>query len=337
MAVYWRIFLSASLVNICCTASRKPQDAKRIGIIGGGIGGCASSLFLRDALRNDAYIVVYEAENISGRVRSVKLKGNEYEAGGSIFHEKNELCQRLVKRFGLKTLKDEDDNNNQGTLINYGSKVLFRSSDWSVFNAMKAFYRYGFSPLKLKPWVDDYITKFARIYDLFGRNCSYSRPSDLMFAADAELVDMFFLSLTDAMRKAGFGELFITEVAGAAMRVNYNQETSVPAFVGSISLAGMEGPLHRVKGGNEQLPHLACRSADTISPTRVVSVKLLNDTRFQLVDDAGQTDTFDFVVLASPLVRDRTNVEFIGFPVHFTAGDWVGSYQTTVATFVEGW
>ena len=110
---------------------------------------------------------------------------------------------------------------------------MFRSSSWTILNAVKALFRYGISPLKLKPWVDDYVSKFAKIYELLGQNCSYSRPFELIYAADADLVDMFYLSLNSAMKQSGFSQLFITEVGGAAMRVNYNQETGVPAFVGT--------------------------------------------------------------------------------------------------------
>ena len=98
----------------------------------------------------------------------------------------------------------------------------------------------------------------------------------------------------------------------------------------------MEGPILRVKGGNQQLPHLACQSASTIIKERVMSVQLLNDTTFLLVDETGEGKVFDFVIVASPLMRNTSNVHFTGFPTSFLPEDWTGSYQTTVATFVEG-
>ena len=70
------------------------------GIIGGGIGGCAASLFLRDLVKNKVDVVVYEGGEIGGRVRSIKLGEKEYEAGASILHHKNQLFQRLIKRYG---------------------------------------------------------------------------------------------------------------------------------------------------------------------------------------------------------------------------------------------
>ncbi len=41
---------------------------------------------------------------------------------------------------------------------------------------------------------------------------------------------------------------------GIATGTNYNQNVSIPTFVGSVSLAGSQGGLYSVHGGNRLVP-----------------------------------------------------------------------------------
>lgn len=43
---------------------------------------------------------MYEAKTIGGRLATVKVDGDEVEAGGSIIHSKNMYMQRFVKLLG---------------------------------------------------------------------------------------------------------------------------------------------------------------------------------------------------------------------------------------------
>ncbi|OQV15601.1 Prenylcysteine oxidase [Hypsibius exemplaris] len=322
------------------TAQMKQRNISpiRIGIIGGGIGGCAASWFLREALDEQAEIVLFEKDKIGGRVATVNIAGREYEAGASVFHEKNMILQEFLKEFGLESLTEDDSDI---TVISKGSEVLFKTTGWTIADIAKSVWRYGLSPLKLGPWVDDYLTRFGKIYPLQARNCSYLRPTDLILAADEKFGEMLQTPLRDRMLSEGFAENFVDEIAAAAMRVNYNQRTSVPAFVGSVSLAGMKGPLHSVKGGNYQVAVRACQSASDVVLSSITTIESLPDGRFRLHTSTGGLEDFDYVILAAPLRKDgagsRGNiVAFDGFPSFFKPTEWIGAYQRTVATFVEG-
>ena len=97
----------------------------------------------------------------------------------------------------------------------------------------------------------------------------------------------------------------------------------------------MKGPLHSVKGGNRQIPVRACTAASQIVPSAVTVVELLEDGKFRLHTAEAAAD-FNYVILSVPLQQFGSNVLFKGFPDFFRPSDWIGSYQRTVATFVEG-
>lgn len=72
-----------------------------LAIIGGGIGGAASSHFLAELFKNNLNIDLYEAKTIGGRLATIKINNNEFEAGGSIIHSQNKYMQEFVKLLGI--------------------------------------------------------------------------------------------------------------------------------------------------------------------------------------------------------------------------------------------
>lgn len=71
-----------------------------LAIIGGGIGGAASSHFLTELFNNNLNIDLYEAKIIGGRLATIKIDGNEFEAGGSIIHPQNKYMRDFVELLG---------------------------------------------------------------------------------------------------------------------------------------------------------------------------------------------------------------------------------------------
>lgn len=69
-------------------------------IVGGGIGGAATSHFLTEIFNNNLDIDLYEAKTIGGRLATVKIDNNEFEAGGSIIHPRNKYMQDFVQLLG---------------------------------------------------------------------------------------------------------------------------------------------------------------------------------------------------------------------------------------------
>lgn len=66
-----------------------------------------------------------------------------------------------------------------------------------------------------------------------------------------KFVGMISQTFGDFLKAEGFKDRFINELAEAVMRVNYGQSvTNTHAFVGAVSLAGAEGGLWAIEGGN---------------------------------------------------------------------------------------
>jgi prenylcysteine oxidase / farnesylcysteine lyase len=97
----------------------------------------------------------------------------------------------------------------------------------------------------------------------------------------------------------------------------------------------MKGPVHSVKGGNRQVALRTCQASSRIIRSTVSVIEALSDQKFRLHTPEGSED-FDLVILAAPLRKDAVNVVFKGFSDFFRPADWIGSYQRTVATLVEG-
>lgn len=71
-----------------------------IAIVGSGIGGSSCSYFLRDRLRDDIDIDLYEANEIGGRLATVEYEDQMYEVGGCIIHERNKYMNTFREKFG---------------------------------------------------------------------------------------------------------------------------------------------------------------------------------------------------------------------------------------------
>lgn len=78
-----------------------------LAIIGGGVGGSSAAYFLSELFdKKDPdlkyHIDIFEqSSKVGGRVATVRFGDEEYEAGGSIIHERNKYASELVRRFGM--------------------------------------------------------------------------------------------------------------------------------------------------------------------------------------------------------------------------------------------
>lgn len=71
-----------------------------LAVIGGGIGAASTTHFLTELFNNDLKIDLYEANKIGGRLATIKIDDNEYEAGGSIIHQENKYMQEFLHLLG---------------------------------------------------------------------------------------------------------------------------------------------------------------------------------------------------------------------------------------------
>ncbi len=135
----------------------------------------------------------------------------------------------------------------------------------------------------------------------------------------------------------------VDELAMAAVNTNYGQKPDgVHAMVGSVALAGAEGNLWTVEGGNRKVAEeLLRRSGAHYVQAQVNSVTMIDDSTnfrvsFNRVDAPTEPDwlfneganegksrkvkvrtreekeDFDMVVLATPMTKDKTTIKIHG-------------------------
>ncbi|XP_011643210.1 prenylcysteine oxidase 1-like [Pogonomyrmex barbatus] len=315
------------------------KPAPHVAIIGGGIGGASTLHFLSELLNGNLEIDLYEAKTVGGRLATIKIDGDEFEAGGSIIHPKNMYMQRFVKLLGLEHSFLDD----QKYGIWNGDEFVFTESNWSIISLLKLFYRYGFQPYKLKRHVENMIEDFVKIYDLQDAGQSFANVTDLLSAMNKDFPNLLQISIRDKLLHMGFTENLINELEQATIITNYGQEVDVHSFVGFISWAA-SGDLWTVKGGNKRVPeHLVYRTKNVnVMRNRVTKIRNLaninNSSRYEVTytnkDGTDSiTSNYDIVIIAAPLTKDQASqIEFIGFPDNLM---FPGSYQITHVTFVK--
>lgn len=165
-----------------------------------------------------------------------------------------------------------------------------------------------------------------------------------MDAMSPEINNLTKTSHKDYMFNNGFSKKFIQELAQAIDLVNYGQDVSIPAFVGSVSLAGAGAQLWAIEGGNKMLPKklLEASNANLSLKTTVDSVTYIGPNRFQLTfhyeSGSAQTKTYSGIIIATPLTENQ--IHFKNFSSNMNP--YIDSlaanrrYHRTVATLVTG-
>ncbi|XP_059099551.1 prenylcysteine oxidase 1-like [Tigriopus californicus] len=354
----------------------QPQQPKsrgplRVAIIGGGIGGTSCAHALRQGLGSNLSLTLFEMGEVGGRLATIEMAGHEYESGGSIIHSQNREMATFVKTLGLKATKKAGrlDHWSMSTfsLFNERQEVLFQLTEWTYFQNIQMILRYGLLSLyKMSAFISELLTNFTKIYPILDAGIGFSSTAEMLkhmetrSISSASLLNATSWSLDEAMRAQGMDPLLIHEIATAAVRVNYGQLPSdLHSLVGGVALAGAEGNLWSISGGNKQVPALLLeRSQAEFVSAKVDLVKLNADGSFKVeyrnrMDDnvpylwkeggVGESvteleaenmdGTFDVVVLATPLTNDKKQLEFQGFPRAF---EFPGRYHRCVTTFVHG-
>ena len=94
-------------INVCQYTNVSFFKSINLAIIGAGVGGTSTAYFLSELLDKKASdlfnyeIDVFEQSNkVGGRVATIRFDDKEYEAGGSIIHERNRYATEFLYRFG---------------------------------------------------------------------------------------------------------------------------------------------------------------------------------------------------------------------------------------------
>lgn len=162
-----------------------------IAIVGGGVGGTSAAYFIRElldkkAIHNDLNydIDIFEqSSKIGGRVATIRFEDKEYEAGGSIIHERNRYATELVRKLGtcyfasygviwyfsllLFTMIGLKKKNslkiNEKTCIYNGREYVFCDDSWQFLTYFSLWFRYGFDPLRMQSRVNKVLDLFQRL------------------------------------------------------------------------------------------------------------------------------------------------------------------------------
>ncbi|XP_068836988.1 prenylcysteine oxidase-like isoform X3 [Capricornis sumatraensis] len=136
-------------------------------------------------------------------------------------------------------------------------------------------------------------------------------------------------------------QMWVEEVMEKFM--SYGQSAAMPAFAGAMSLAGAQGSLWSVEGGNK----LVCSGLLKLTKANVIHATVTTVTlqptegkplyRVRYENEAGTgSDNYDIVVIATPLHLDNSStIAFEGFdpPIDVVQG----SFQPTVVSLVHGY
>lgn len=340
LSLLWLWLLLCSWGCLGSAELRAPPD--KIAIIGAGIGGTSSAYYLRQKFGKDVKIDLFERGEVGGRLATLTVEGQDYEAGGSVIHPLNLHMKRFVKDLGLSTVQTSG-----GLLGVYdGETLVFEESSWFIMNMIKLVWRYGFQSLRMHMWVEDVLDKFMRIYRYQSHDYAFSSVEKLLHAVGGdEFLGLLNRTLHETLQKAGFSEKFLNEMIAPVMRVNYGQSTDVSAFVGAVSLTAADSGLWAVEGGNK----LVCSRLLQASKSNLISgsVMYIEKTRtkqtgnptkmYEVVYQTGsetRSDVYDIVLVATPLNQKMSNITFLNFdpPIE----EFHQYYQHIVTTLVKG-
>jgi len=321
----------------------------RIAIIGGGIGGNSAGDFLREKFHKAQILLINKAEAngdpIGGRLATVKVNGRDYEIGGSIIHSANKYMVDYLEKCGLEKKTSPPE---ASFSLHKDGEIVFQEWGYSFLDKARMGIRYGLeSAFKLEYFIDNMLKSFTGIYSKLNSEKFYMTVEDILKdmspvsktgEVSTEMTDLTGVTLKDKLESLGVGDLLIDEMVTVATRVNYGQMPhSIHAFVGAVGLAGMDGELWAVEGGNKDVVKCASMRARTKNfRGEVTAVEKINNEfrlKIELEGLEPRYQTADVVVIATPLTSDVASIQL---PEGVKQDQFPGHYHKTVATVVQG-
>lgn len=178
----WHMMILPLLLTFLALSQAQPHSGapppppSTVCIIGAGIGGSSVAHFLRKyspGLTPAPKIQVFERNSIvGGRIATVTVAGETFEAGASILHPKNLHAVEYTKILNLKAKQPSSESLSLGIwdgnkfvfktvkidsnlpLIDKLLKIPFIQNLVSLVNSGLVFLRYGFSLLKMQSFVE---------------------------------------------------------------------------------------------------------------------------------------------------------------------------------------
>ncbi|GAB2277293.1 hypothetical protein Dimus_012001 [Dionaea muscipula] len=325
--------------------SPPPPPAASVCIIGSGIGGSSLANFLRKYSSSSDFsspigpIRIFERNGIvGGRMATVTIAGETFEAGASILHPKNYHALNFTKSLNLKA-KSKADGDSSSIGIWDGNRFVFKTLSVdskfplvkkvvSQINALRLLWRYGFSLVRMETFVESMLEKFMKYYESVESRPVFETVEEML--GWSGLCNLTSLSLEDELLDAGLSPLLINELVTVITRINYGQSVKMSGLAGAVSLAGSGGNLWAVEGGNWQMAAGLINGSDVELHLHeeIVSVSNLGDS-YELNSIQGNSYTCEVAVVATPL--DELNIQFsppISVPER--------KLQHTYTTFIRG-
>jgi len=330
------------LLTACVCVLGDKEGGVKVAIVGAGIGGASTGYFLSQLLP-EVDITVFEKGRIGGRLATEEVDGRKYETGGSIIHGANRY---MVQFLDICNLKKKNTPEETPFTLHRDDKIVFQEWGYSLVDKVRMVFRYGiWSLLKLDNFVSNLLNNFGNIYSKLDDGEAYSTVSELLDGMSPvsrkgkqsqEMMDLTKISLKDKLESLDISSLLIEELVTVATRVNYGQmPDKLHAFVGAVGLAGVDGDLWAVEGGNERVVHCALEKSKARivkgGVQEVVKTNELYEIKYTTDNEVLATERYEMVIIASALTSDKSSISVLPSKQEFP-----GSYHTTVATIVRG-
>ncbi|KAF7834126.1 Farnesylcysteine lyase [Senna tora] len=341
MAIILTLFTFLAISQTLYSSHAASPPAPTVCIIGSGIGGSSAAHFLRHYSPNSAppiKIRMFERNDVvGGRMATVNVAGETFEAGASILHPKNYHARNYTKLLDLEFRTSLSDSLSLG--IWDGKKFVFKTLEIdsnipfvdkvvSLANSVLLFFRYGLSLFRMGSFVEKTVDRFLKYYDEPASRPIFETVDEMLKWGG--LYNLTTRTLQDELVDAGLSPLLIKELVTVITRINYGQSVYISGLAGAVSLAGSGGGLWSVKGGNWQMAAGLINQSDVSLHLHeeIESVANLGDY-YELNSTKGNSYTCEVAVVATPL--DELNIQFIP-PISIPKR----KLQHTHATFVRG-
>uniref|UniRef100_F1RL93 Prenylcysteine oxidase 1 like n=1 Tax=Sus scrofa TaxID=9823 RepID=F1RL93_PIG len=277
-------------------------------VVGAGVGGSAVAHFLQQHFGPRVQIDVFEKGTVGGRLATISVNKQHYESGAASLHSLSLHMQDFVKQLGLRHRREVGGR----SAIFNGESLVLEETDWYLLNLFRLWWHYGISFLRLQLWVEEVMEKFMRIYKYQAHGYAFSGVEELLYSlGEAAFINMSRRSVAESLLRVGVSQRFIDDVVSAVLRASYGQSAAMPAFAGAMSLAGAQGSLWSVEGGNK----LVCSGLLKLTKANVIHATVTSVTLQQTdgkplyqvwyENEAGVgSDYYDIVVIATPLHPD---------------------------------
>ncbi|KAL5982745.1 hypothetical protein ACLOJK_016821 [Asimina triloba] len=340
------------------TAASQPPSppSPRICIVGSGIGGSSMAHFLKSysaARQAITDIRIFEKRGrVGGRMATVSIAGDTFEAGASIIHPKNFHALNFTQYLHLRTVSDGGDDASSWFGIWDGARFVFKTLPppatsmpsfykkiISLLNSFLVFRRYGLSLLRMQRFVNVCVAllrlsgvKAVDDFSLYYKGFE-SRPVFSTVEGMLKWPGLYGLTqstLQEELAGAGLSQQLISELVTVITRINYGQNVTMSGLAGAVSLAGSDAGLWAVEGGNWQIADGLIRRTNASLHLHEEIASISSVDGYYLLNSAkGNSYSCDVAVIATPL--DEVNISFsppISVPKR--------KMQHTHATFVRG-